>query len=249
MDDEELLRYSRHLLLPEIDVAGQQRLRAARVLVVGLGGLGSAAALYLAASGVGRLLLADGDRVELSNLARQVLHTSARVGWLKTASAAAAIAEQNPGVETVQVAERLAADTLAPLLADCDLALDCSDNYATRYALNDACFAARVPLVSAAALGWEGQLAVFDPRRGGPCYRCIYPDSTAVEERACATEGVAAPVVGTMGLLQALEAMKLLCGAGASRGGELLVFDGLGTDFRRLRVPRREDCPVCAGAG
>jgi len=247
MDDAELLRYSRHLVLPEIDVAGQERLRAACVLVLGLGGLGCAAAQYLAASGVGRLLLADADRVELSNLARQVLHTGARIGMQKTASAAAAIGQLNPGVACETFDTRMDAALLPPLLARCDLALDCSDNYATRYALSDACFAAGVPLVSAAALGWEGQLAVFDPRAGGPCYRCLYPDASALEDRACATNGIASPVVGTMGLLQAVEALKLLVGAGTPLGGELLVFDALAMDFHRLRLRRRAGCAGCGG--
>jgi adenylyltransferase/sulfurtransferase len=247
MDDAELLRYSRHLLLPEIDVAGQQRLRDARVLVLGLGGLGSAAAMYLAASGAGRLLLADPDRVELSNLSRQVLHGTSRVGWLKTDSALAALADLNPGVSAVGLSQRLDAATLGPVVGDCDVVLDCSDNYATRYALSDACFAARVPLVSAAALGWEGQLTVFDPRVGGPCYRCIYPDSSVAETRSCATEGVVSAVVGTMGVLQALEAIKLLTGSGVPLRGTLLVFDGLSAEFRRLRVPARAGCAGCGG--
>jgi adenylyltransferase/sulfurtransferase len=246
MNDEQLLRYSRHLLLPEIDVQGQQKLLAARVLVVGLGGLGSAAVPYLAASGVGTLLLADGDAVELSNLQRQVLHTTARLGRRKTASAAEAVAALNPGVNVVELDARLEAAALAALLPGVDVALDCSDNYATRHALNTACFAARVPLVSAAALGWEGQLSVFDPRRGGPCYHCLHPLTAAVEERACAVNGVAAPVVGTLGLLQAVETLKLLTGAGTPLTGTLLVFDALAGEFHRLRLPARRDCPVCA---
>lgn len=247
MDDRELLRYSRHIVLPEIDVAGQQRLREARVLVLGLGGLGCAAAQYLAASGVGRLLLADPDRVELSNLARQVLHSEARLGWLKADSAVAALAALNPGVACQPVATRLDAATLPAVLAGCDLALDCSDNSPTRHALNAACFAAGVPLVSAAALGWEGQLAVFDPRTGGPCYRCLYPDDSVQEERACATNGIASPVVGTMGLLQAVEALKLLVGAGTALRGGLLVYDALAAEFHRLQLSRRAGCPVCGG--
>jgi adenylyltransferase/sulfurtransferase len=249
MDDRQLLRYSRHLLLPEIDLAGQQRLLEARVLVLGLGGLGSAAVLYLAASGVGCLLLADADAVELSNLQRQVLHTTERIGSAKTTSAALAVAALNPDVRTIEITARLDRDALVPLLADVDLALDCSDNYATRHALNAACFAARVPLVSAAALGWEGQLGVFDPRRGGPCYRCLHPETAAREERACAVNGVAAPVVGTMGVLQAVEALKLLTGAGEPLVGTLLVFDALAGDFHRLRFPARPDCPVCSSLG
>jgi adenylyltransferase/sulfurtransferase len=249
MDDEQLLRYSRHLLLPEIDVEGQEKLLAARVLVVGLGGLGSAAVPYLAASGVGTLLLADGDAVELSNLQRQVLHTTARLGRRKTASAAEAVAALNPGVSTVEVDARLDTAALDELLADVDVALDCSDNYATRHALNLTCFAARVPLVSAAAIGWEGQLSVFDPRRGGPCYQCLHPRSAVEEERACAVNGVAAPVVGTLGVLQAVETIKLLTGAGTPLTGTLLVFDALAGEFHRLRLAARPDCPVCAPRG
>jgi len=246
MDDTELLRYSRHILLPGIDVEGQQRLREACVLVVGVGGLGSPAAMYLATSGVGRLLLADADQVELSNLPRQPLHDESRLGWNKAFSAAAAIGTLNAGVVVESLAQRLDADSLPSLLARVDLVLDCSDNFATRHAVNAACVAARKPLVSAAALGWEGQLSVFDPASGGPCYACLYPVRDAREERACAVNGVAAPVVGTMGVLQALEALKLITGAGTPLRGELQVFDGLEGDFHRLRVPRRTDCLVCA---
>jgi molybdopterin/thiamine biosynthesis adenylyltransferase len=246
MDDTELLRYSRHILLPGIDVEGQQRLREACVLVVGVGGLGSPAAMYLATSGVGRLLLADADQVELSNLPRQPLHDESRLGWNKAFSAAAAIGALNAGVVVESLAQRLDADSLPSLLDRVDLVLDCSDNFATRHAVNAACVAARKPLVSAAALGWEGQLSVFDPASGGPCYACLYPVRDAREERACAVNGVAAPVVGTMGVLQALEALKLITGAGTPLRGELQVFDGLEGDFHRLRVPRRTDCPVCA---
>ncbi|MFM7274243.1 MAG: HesA/MoeB/ThiF family protein [Gammaproteobacteria bacterium] len=247
MDDEELLRYSRHILLPEIDVEGQERLRRARVLVVGLGGLGSPAVMYLAASGVGTLLLADPDRVELSNLQRQVLHSTPRVGLSKPASAAEAIRALNPGVTVVPIEARLDAASLPGWLAGCDLALDCSDNLATRYALNAACVAAGVPLVSAAALGWEGQVSVFDPRAGGPCYQCLHPQTEARDERACAVNGVASPVVGTIGVLQALEAFKILSGAGEPLRGELLVFDGLRAEFHRLRIPKRAACPACSG--
>lgn len=247
MNDEQLLRYSRHLLLPEIDVDGQQRLLDATVLVVGLGGLGSPAALYLAASGVGRLLLADADQVELSNLQRQILHRTATVGWTKTASAIATLAALDPGVRTEAITARVDAELLARVLPGVDLVLDCSDNYATRYALNDACFAQRVPLVSGAAVRWEGHLAVFDPRAGGPCYACLYPDRDAVEDLACARNGVAAPVVGTLGVLQALQAIKLLSGAGTVRPGVLQVFDGLALEWHSLRFAQRPGCPVCAG--
>jgi molybdopterin/thiamine biosynthesis adenylyltransferase len=245
MDDADLLRYSRHILMPLIDVDGQQRLRDAKVLVVGLGGLGSPAAMYLATSGVGRLLLADADHVEASNLPRQPLHDDSRLGWNKALSAAAALRALNAGVVVEPLESRLDAGTLPPLLARADLVLDCSDNLATRHAVNAACVAARKPLVSGAALGWEGQLSVFDPAQGGPCYACLYPVRDADEERACAVNGVAAPVVGTIGVLQALEALKIITGAGTALRGELLVFDGLDGEFHKLRVPRRPDCAVC----
>ena len=246
MDDADLLRYSRHILMPLIDVDGQQRLRDAKVLVVGLGGLGSPAAMYLATSGVGRLLLADADLVEISNLPRQPLHDESRIGWNKALSAASAICALNAGVVVEPLAQRLDADSLPVFVGQVDLVLDCSDNLSTRHAVNAACVAARKPLVSAASLGWEGQLSVFDPASGGPCYACLYPVRDAQEERACAVNGVAAPVVGAMGVLQALEALKLITGAGTPLRGELLVFDGLDGEFHRLRVPRRPDCPVCA---
>jgi molybdopterin-synthase adenylyltransferase len=245
MDDADLLRYSRHILLPHIDVEGQQRLREASVLVVGLGGLGSPAAMYLATSGVGRLLLADADRVESSNLPRQPLHDESRIGWNKAFSAAAALRALNAGAAVEPFALRLDAGLLSPLLARVDVVLDCSDNLATRHAVNAACVAAGKALVSGAALGWEGQLSVFDPTRGGPCYACLYPVQDAREERACAVNGVAAPVVGTIGMLQALEALKIITGAGTPLRGELLVFDGLDGEFHKLRVPRRPGCPVC----
>lgn len=246
MNDEELLRYSRHILLPAIDVAGQQRLIDARVLIVGLGGLGSPAALYLAASGVGRLLLVDADRVELSNLQRQVIHGSGRIGACKTESAAAALGDLNPGVRVETFACRADAELLDRLLPHVDLVLDCCDNGPSRRAINAAARRHRVPLVSAAAIGWEGQLAVFDPRvPGSACYECLYPDAGDEAAGACAHNGIAAPVVGTMGVLQALQALKLLCGAGSVVAGELLVFDGLALDFHRLRIARRTDCPGC----
>ena len=247
MDDEELLRYSRHLMLPELDVAGQERLLAARVLIVGLGGLGSAAAIYLAASGIGELWLADGDVVELSNLQRQIIHDSGTLGWSKPRSAAAHIARLNPGVRVRLLEQRQDEVSLRPLLDGVSVVLDCCDNFASRHAINRACIEARVPLISAAALGWEGQLAVFDSREtSSPCYGCLYPDPQAREERSCAVNGIAAPVVGTMGLLQALQSLKMLAGVGESGVGELLVFDALRLDWQRLRIARNPHCQVCA---
>lgn len=247
MNDEELLRYSRHILLPELDLAGQEKLLDASVLIVGLGGLGSPAAMYLAASGVGSLLLADGDVVELSNLQRQVVHRTASIGQAKASSAAMHLRELNPSIRLTEINERVGEDLLARLVPGLSLVLDCSDNLATRYLINRICMREGVPLVSAAALGWEGQLAVFDPRQpGSPCYRCLYPQENALEERSCALSGVAAPVVGVMGLMQALEALKLIANAGETLLGELLVFDGLRLEWHRLRVTRNPLCPVCA---
>lgn len=250
MNDEELLRYSRHLLLPELDVAGQQRLLDASVLIVGLGGLGSPAALYLAASGVGRLLLADADRVEVSNLQRQVLHATASVGRPKTDSARETLQRLNPLVVCEAFDARVDAALLDGLLPRVALVLDCSDNYATRYAINDACLRHRVPLVSAAAIRWEAQLAVFDARdAASPCYECLYPDRAAAEDLACARNGVAAPVVGLAGVMQALQALKLLSGAGSAQTGSLMLFDGLAAEWHTLRVPRRADCAACGAGG
>ena len=250
MNDADLLRYSRHLLLPELDVAGQQKLLDARVLIVGLGGLGSPAAMYLAASGVGSLLLADDDVVELSNLQRQIIHDTASIGQSKPASAAAAIRRLNPNVHTTPLEARLDEDALRSLLPGLSLVLDCCDNLTSRHAINRACMAASVPLVSAAALGWEGQLAVFDPRdASSPCYRCLYPDQETAEQGSCATNGVAAPVVGVIGVMQALQALKLIVGIGDGLVGELLVFDALALEWHRLRVRRDVDCPVCSERG
>lgn len=246
MNDEELLRYSRHILLPAIDVAGQQRLLDSRVLIVGLGGLGSPAALYLGASGVGRLRLVDCDRVELSNLQRQIIHASARIGMFKTDSAAMALGELNPGVVVETFAAHADAELLDHLLPESDLVLDCCDNAAARRTINAAARSHGVPLLSAAAIGWEGQLAFFDARDpDSACYECLYPDTGADTDPACAHNGVAAPVVGTMGVLQALQALKLLCGAGEVRAGDLLVFDGLAFDFQQLHITRRADCAGC----
>lgn len=248
MNDEQLLRYSRHILLPTLDIAGQQRLLDSRVLLIGLGGLGSPAALYLAASGVGHLRLVDADRVELSNLQRQVIHSQARIGQCKVESAAAGIAELNPDVEVETFACRADMALLDRLVPGVDLVLDCCDNAASRRVINATTRRHGVPMVSAAAIGWEGQLAVFDPRDPqAACYECLYPDTGNDDEvtAACAHSGIAAPVVGTMGVLQALQALKLLCGVEEVSAGELLVFDGLRLDFQRLRIGRREDCPGC----
>jgi adenylyltransferase/sulfurtransferase len=250
LTDAQLLRYNRQILLHDFDIAGQERLQQSKVLVVGLGGLGCPAALYLAAAGVGELLLVDGDVVELSNLQRQIAHTGTDIGRNKARSAAAAIAALNPEV-TVQVVEQTLLESAMPALVDCvDLVIDATDNFPVRFALNRACIAAGVPLVSAAAVRSEAQLAVFDPTRGGPCYACLYTEGEAGlhpdTALSCSESGVLAPLVGVVGSLQAMEALKILSGFGQPLRGKLLVIDLRNTEFRELLLPVRADCPACA---
>ncbi|MFV8816699.1 HesA/MoeB/ThiF family protein [Haliea sp. E17] len=246
LSDEELLRYNRQLLLPEFDIAGQEALQRSRVLIVGMGGLGCPAALYLAAAGVGELHLADGDSVELSNLQRQIAHGDADIGRNKALSVAGSIGAINPAVTTRVIPQHLDAAAMAAAVASVDLVLDATDNYPARFDLNRACIAAGVPLVSAAAVRAEGQLALFDPHRGGPCYRCVYPvegDETAL---SCSESGVLAPVVGVLGTLQAMEALKVLSGYGRTLRGHLLLVDLRDMQFQRLAITPRPGCPDCA---
>jgi molybdopterin/thiamine biosynthesis adenylyltransferase len=245
LNDEELLRYSRQILLPQIDVAGQLKLKQSRVLIVGLGGLGSPVALYLAAAGVGELHLADFDTVDLTNLQRQIIHDSTQVGVAKVDSAMARLAAINPQSKLVPHRAALHDDSLAAVVSAVDLVLDCSDNFSTREAVNAACVAAGRPLVSGAAIRLEGQLAVFDPRdAASPCYHCLYGHGSEAE-LTCSEAGVVGPLVGLVGSLQALEALKLLAGFGEPLVGRLLLIDALGSRFRELRVKRDPDCSVC----
>jgi adenylyltransferase/sulfurtransferase len=245
MNDQELLRYSRHILLNEIGVEGQQRIRAAHVLVIGAGGLGSPAAFYLASAGVGRITLVDGDVVDLTNLQRQILHTTDRIGQSKAASGRKTLAAINPQVEVIARSQRVAESELDDLVAAATIVLDCSDNFATRHAVNRACVRHIRPLVSGAAIRFDGQLAVFDPKRAdSPCYACLFPEGEG-EDELCAVMGVFAPVTGIIGTLQAAEALKLAAGAGESLAGRLLLLDALSMNFRTLRVPRDPSCPVC----
>lgn len=244
--DAQLLRYNRQILLQDFDIAGQERLLQSRVLIVGLGGIGCPAALYLAAAGVGRLVLADGDAVELSNLQRQIAHATSAIGSNKARSAAAALAALNPEVQLEVIDTALTESAMHPLLARVDLVLDATDNYPVRFALNRACIAAGVPMVSAAAVRSEGQLAVFDPTRGGPCYRCLYHETAADTALSCAESGVLAPVVGVLGSLQAMEALKVLSGFGAVLRDSLLLVDLRSMEFRRLALPVRAQCPACS---
>lgn len=245
MAPEELDRYSRQILLPGFGEEGQARLKRASVLVAGLGGLGSPVAMYLAAAGIGRLLIADFDAVDLSNLQRQILHNTERVGWTKVDSAAATLKALNPHCELVPIKRSLSAAVLAEVTATVDLIVDASDNFQTRYAINASCVAAGIPLVSGAAIRAEGQVAVFSGRPGEPCYQCLYPDAGGAEER-CAREGVLAPLVGIIGSIQATEALKVLSGYGQPLYSRLLLLDAQTMAFRNLAIPADPDCPVCA---
>jgi adenylyltransferase/sulfurtransferase len=246
LSDTQLLRYSRQIMLGNLDVAGQERLLQSRVLIVGLGGLGCPAALYLAAAGVGHLRLADGDTVELSNLQRQIGHGEADLGQSKVSSAAQRIAALNSDTAVTTLALRLDYEGLLRELADIDLVVDASDSFTTRFAVNRACVEAAVPLVSGAAIRSEGQVAVFNPAVGSPCYRCVYTDTAGDEELSCSESGVLAPMVGVIGSLQALEAVKLLSGFGEPVVGAMLLLDGWSLQVRRIKLKRDPHCPVCS---
>jgi adenylyltransferase/sulfurtransferase len=247
MNDDQLLRYSRHILLDEIGIEAQERLLAATVLIVGAGGLGSPAALYLAAAGIGRILLADGDTVDATNLQRQLLHRDDRIGMGKAESGRRALHEVNPGVTVEPIAARLDGRALQDAVARSSVVLDCCDNFQTRHAVNRACVAAGVPLVSGAAIRFDGQLAVFDTRRDdSPCYHCLFPEGQDVEEVRCSTMGVFAPLTGIVGTMQAAEALKLAGGFGAPMTGRLLLVDAVAMRLNEIRVPRDPGCPICA---
>ena len=246
MDDTQLLRYSRHLLLSELGVDAQQRFGESHALIVGIGGLGNPVAQFLAAAGVGTLTLIDADRVDLTNLQRQILFDTDAVGRPKVEAAAARIAAVNPEVRVVQLADRVGLTELAPLAAAADIVADCTDNFATRHAVNRACVAAKKPLVSGAAIRFDGQIAVFDARDpANPCYHCLFGEGDEFEETRCATMGVFAPLVGIVGATQAAEALKLLAPAGRSLAGRLLLIDALTMEWRELSVPKDPACPVC----
>jgi len=247
MTDQELLRYSRHILLNEIGVEGQQRLREASMLVIGAGGLGSPAAFYLASAGVARITLVDGDRVDLTNLQRQILHTTERIGAPKATSGQAALAAINADVQVIPVTQRADQDALADLVSTATVVLDCSDNFATRHALNRACVTHRKPLVSGAAIRFDGQVAVFDLRHdASPCYACLFPPGDG-EDELCAVMGVFAPLTGIIGTTQAAEALKLAAGIGESLEGRMLMLDALSMRWHSVRVKRDPACPVCSG--
>jgi adenylyltransferase/sulfurtransferase len=247
MDDRQLLRYGRHILLEDIVIEGQTRLLGATALIVGAGGLGSPAALYLAAAGVGTLLIADGDTVDASNLQRQILHREHSIGLAKVESAARTLAELNPDTRIECIGERLSGNALAQAVARSQVVLDCSDNFATRHAINRACFAAGVPLVSGAAIRFDGQLSVFDPRAAdSPCYHCVFPQTESLEEVRCAVMGVFAPLTGIVGTMQAAEALKVLGDFGRPAIGRLLLIDSRSLQIDSVTLARDPNCPVCA---
>lgn len=247
MTDDQLLRYSRHILLEEVGIEGQQRILDSHALVIGAGGLGSPVALYLGSAGVGQITVVDHDTVDVTNLQRQVAHTQQRVGSSKTDSIRQAIAELNPEVRVKAISQRADASLLEELVPAADVVLDCSDNFHTRHLVNHACVSHSKPLVSGAAIRFDGQVAVYDSRElQAPCYACVFAPDDSFQETLCATLGVFAPLVGIIGTIQAAEALKLLSGAGKTLSGRLLMLDGRHMEFSELRLPRNPDCVVCA---
>jgi molybdopterin/thiamine biosynthesis adenylyltransferase len=246
MNDDQLLRYSRHLMLEAIGIEGQRRLLAAHALVIGAGGLGSPVALYLATAGVGRLTIVDDDDVDLTNLQRQIAHNLSRVGQPKAESVRQTLGAINPDVVVQALVQRADAALLETLLPAADVVLDCSDNFRTRHLVNAACVKHGKPLVSGAAIGFDGQVSVYDTRRPqAPCYACLFPPDAAFEDVACATMGVFAPLVGIVGSVQAAEALKLLAGAGTPLAGRLLMLDALAMRWDEIGIARQPGCRVC----
>jgi adenylyltransferase/sulfurtransferase len=250
MNDEQLLRYSRHILLPEIGIEGQEKLLAARILVIGAGGLGSPVALYLASAGIGNITLCDNEDVDLTNLQRQIVHRSEAVGKKKVDSARATLAAINPEVRVLGLPERVDGKRLDVLATEADIVIDGSDNFATRHAVNRACVRARKPLVSGAAVRFDGQVAVFDLRSSqAPCYACLFPESGESEDVRCAVMGVFAPLTGIIGSIQAAEALKLVTGTGETLAGRLLLLDAHSMQVRTITLKKDPACPVCSAAG
>ncbi|MGH8750141.1 MAG: HesA/MoeB/ThiF family protein [Burkholderiales bacterium] len=246
MNDDQLIRYSRHILLPQIGIEGQQKLLASHALIIGAGGLGSPAALYLAASGVGKITICDGDKVDLTNLQRQIVHHTPAVGMLKTQSARHTLGLINPEVNVIEIPKRANSEDILDLVRNADVVLDASDNFATRHAVNRACIAHRKPLVSGAGVRFDGQVAVFDLReKSSPCYHCLFPEEGEVEETRCAVMGVFAPLTGIIGTIQAAEALKILTGAGETLNGRLLLLDALSMELRSIKLAKDLQCSVC----
>lgn len=250
MNDDQLLRYSRHIFLDDIGIDGQEKILAAHAVIIGAGGLGSPAAMYLASAGVGRITLVDDDTVDLTNLQRQIAHTTERVGQPKVSSCAQTLHSINPTIEVRTVAERVDAPALAALVANATVVLDCTDNYRTRQAINAACVAQGVPLISGAAIQFDGQITVFDRRHPeAACYACLFAPDEQFEEVSCSTMGVFAPLVGIIGAMQAAEALKLIAAIGTSLDGRLMMLDARHMEWNTMRVTRNPQCPLCSGHG
>ena len=250
MTDEQLLRYSRHILLDALGIEGQERILATHALIIGAGGLGSPAALYLASAGIGKITLVDDDTVDFTNLQRQILHTQDRIGMAKAESGKQALSAINPEIEIVPLQQRLSGETLDALVTSADLVLDCTDNFTTRHAINRACVHHRKPLVSGAAIRFDGQISVYDLRRDdSPCYHCLFPEGEDVEEVRCAVMGVFAPLTGIIGTMQAAEALKLAAGIGESLTGRLLLLDVLEMEWRTVKFKKDAGCNVCGPNG
>lgn len=247
MNDDQLLRYSRHILLPQFGIDGQQKLLSSHALIIGAGGLGSPSALYLAASGMGTITLCDGDKVDLTNLQRQIVHHTPAIGQYKVESARTTLARINPEVDVIGFAERVGEERLMELVAKADVVLDASDNFATRHAVNRACVASKRPLVSGAGIRFDGQIAVFDLRFDeSPCYHCLFPEHGEADEERCAVMGVFAPLVGIIGAMQAAEAIKLVTGVGESLNGKLLLLDALSMEWRSVKIRKDPWCGACS---
>ncbi|WP_223668807.1 HesA/MoeB/ThiF family protein [Kangiella shandongensis] len=245
LTEQELIHYSRHIILPQIDEAGQKKIKESKVLVIGMGGLGAPVAMYLAAAGVGHLYIADHDQVERSNLQRQIIHKLESIGLDKVDSAKATLKALNPWIEITSIPEKLEGQALDKQVSQVDLVVDCCDNFSTRFAVNRAAVKHHKPLISGAAIRFEGQLGVFNYHHSSPCYQCLYQPDIQLDEN-CFDQGVLSPVVGTIGSLQATETLKVITGAGNVADGKLLVYDALNLDFRKLKVTKDENCPVCS---
>jgi len=245
MNDQQLLRYSRQIMLPQIDIEGQQKLLAAKVLIVGAGGLGSPASIYLAAAGIGHITIYDDDEVDLSNLQRQIAHHTNDIGTDKVISTQKTLKKINPEIEVTAVKQRLKGKQLEKEVNTADVVLDCCDNFSTRFAINKACVQNKTPLVSGAAIRFEGQVSVFTPgENNSPCYNCLYTDN-GEDMQNCATNGVIAPVTGVIGSIQAMEAMKLIINIGETLTGRLLLLDGLSMEWNEMKLQKNTNCPTC----
>ena len=245
MNDDQLLRYSRHIMLPQVDITGQQKLLDSTVLIIGMGGLGSPVAMYLAAAGVGHLVIADYDHVEISNLQRQIIHRQSSVGQSKVASAKHTLESLNSDIKVTTISEKLTKESLALRLENVDCVVDGTDNFATRFVINEVCVKSKTPLVSGAAIRFEGQVSVFMNTKNSPCYQCLYPDTDEELDTSCSVNGVLAPVVGIIGSIQATEVLKVIMNIGETLQSRLLLLDAYTMEWRTIKLKQDPACPIC----